>query len=387
MRQYNIVSADDHVQEPGDTWTKRVPVKLRDRAPRIERAADGDAWVIEGKRGRTMGMEVQGGRKFEQYKQAGETYESIRKGAWDPVQRLKDMDLDGVDAEVIYPNLGIGPLFLLDDLELQFACLGAYNDFLSEWCSTDPSRLAGIALIPTDDVQTGVKELKRVAKLTAIRGAMLPTYPRGEPLNSDVYDPLWATAQDLGLPMHIHLRTGDRRTEGLFQSGGHLRGAVDALLNVASLANYEALSKIIFGGVLENFPETEIDRWKATSAGWDISWRVRHPLKRHRHHTGLQLPNPPSYSPSPGACHLHRRQGRRVDSRHDRRRQSDVVGRLSAYRHHLPQLAPVNRGAFRRRASRGPLQDRRRERGQTIRSCLIETRGRAQVLAWLRPPK
>ena len=37
MRQYNIVSSDDHVQEPGDTWTKRVPAKLRDRAPRIER--------------------------------------------------------------------------------------------------------------------------------------------------------------------------------------------------------------------------------------------------------------------------------------------------------------------------------------------------------------
>jgi hypothetical protein len=54
------------------------------------------------------GWRSRAGRKFEQYKQAGETYESIRKGAWDPVERLKDMDLDGVDAEVIYPNLGIG---------------------------------------------------------------------------------------------------------------------------------------------------------------------------------------------------------------------------------------------------------------------------------------
>ncbi len=296
MRQYNLVSADDHVQEPGDTWVKRVPTKLRDRAPRIERGPDGDAWVIDGKRGRSMGMEVQGGKKFEDYKQSGETYETIRKGAWDPNERLKDMDLDGVDAEVLYPNLGIGPLFLLDDLELQFACLRAYNDFLSEWCSTDPSRLIGIGLVPTDDVKVGIEEIKRIAKLPGLRGALLPTYPSGEPLNSDVYDPLWATAQDLGVPMHIHLRTGDRRTEGLFQSTGHLRGAVDALLNVASLANYEALSKVIFGGVLENFPKL-----KFVSVEGNIGWlgyfleKSDRTYKRHRHHTGLQLPNPPSF--------------------------------------------------------------------------------------------
>lgn len=296
MRQYNLVSADDHVHEPGDLWTRRVPAKFRDRVPRVERGPDGDAWVIEGRRGRTFGMEVQGGRKFEHYKQEGETYDSVRKGTWDPVERLKDMDLDGIDAEVIFPNLGIGPLFLLEDLDLQFACLRAYNDFLSEWCSTDPSRLAGIALITTDNVETGVAELERVAKLPAIRGAMVPTYPRHEPLNSDVYDPLWATAEDLGLPMHIHLRTGDRRTEGLFQSNAHLRGNPDVILNLASLANYEALSRIIFGGVLENFP-----RLKVVSVEGNVGWlgyfleKSDRTYKRHRHHTGLKLPNPPSF--------------------------------------------------------------------------------------------
>src|SRR5580704_16211591 len=294
-KQYNIVSSDDHVQEPGDTWTKRVPAKLRDRAPRIERGPDGDAWVIDGVRGRTMGMEVQGGKKFEDYKQSGETYQTMRKGAWDPVERLKDMDLDGVDAEVLYPNLGIGPLFLLDALELQFACLRAYNDFLSEWSSTDPSRLIGIGLVPTDDVQVGVEELKHIAKLPGLRGALLPTYPRGEPLNTESYDPLWATAQDLGIPMHIHLRTGDRRTEGLFSGGGRLRGNVDVILNLASLANYEALSRIIFGGVLEKFPKL-----KFVSVEGNIGWlgyfleKSDRTYRRHRHWTKLDLPLQPS---------------------------------------------------------------------------------------------
>ena len=126
------------------------------------------------------------------------------------------MDIDGVDAQVLYPNLGIGPIFLLDDTELQFACLRAYNDFLSEFCSTDVNRLVGIGLIPTDDVKTGVEEIKHCSKLKGLRGVMLPTYPRGEPLNSSTYEPLWQTAEDLGLPVHIHLRTGARHAGSLF---------------------------------------------------------------------------------------------------------------------------------------------------------------------------
>ncbi len=295
MKAYNVISADDHVQEPGDTWVKRVPAKLRDRAPRMERGPDGDAWVIDGKRGRTIGMEAQGGKKFEDYRSSGETYETIRKGAWDPNERLKDMDLDGVDAQVLYPNSGsMG--FMMDDLELQLACLRAYNDFLSEFASTDPTRLVGIGLVPTDDPQSGVEEIKRIAKLPGLRGAMLPTYPRGEPLNSDLYDPMWAAAQDLGIPVHIHLRTGDRRTAGLFQANQeHLHGDVPALLNVASLANYEALSKIIFGGVLERFP-----RLKFVSVEGNIGWigyfleKSDRTYKRHRYWTRLDLPKPPS---------------------------------------------------------------------------------------------
>ncbi len=123
---------------------------------------------------------------------------------------------------------------------------------------------------------------------------MLPTYPRGEPLNSKIYDPIWAAAQDLGLPVHVHLRTGDRRTAALFKAN-NIRGAVAANLNGASLANYEALSQIIFGGVLELFP-----RLKFVSVEGNIGWlgyfleKSDRTYKRHRHWTKLDLPKPPS---------------------------------------------------------------------------------------------
>ena len=67
---YNVVSSDDHVQEPGDLWTKRVPTKLRDRAPRLERRPEGDIWMIEGKPTMGLSLSVQAGKKFEEYKAA-----------------------------------------------------------------------------------------------------------------------------------------------------------------------------------------------------------------------------------------------------------------------------------------------------------------------------
>ena len=294
---YNIVSSDDHVQEPGDLWTRRVPAKLRERVPRLERRPEGDTWIIEGKPTMGLSLSVQAGKKFEEYKAVGVLWEDTRKGCYDPVERLRDMDVDGVDAQVLYPNVGIGPLFLLDDTELQFACLRAYNDYLSEFCSTNTDRLIGIGLIPTDDVKVGVEEIRHCARLKGIRGVMLPTYPRGEPLNSSSYEPLWQTADDLGLPVHIHLRTGARHAGSLFGAGsGELIGEKCTVLNLASLANYEALSRIVFGGVLERHPKLKFVSVEG-NIGWLGYWleKSERTYKRHRHWTQLKLPNPPSY--------------------------------------------------------------------------------------------
>ena len=98
--KYNVISSDDHVEEPKDTWQSRVPARLRDRAPKVVRVADGDAWEVNGVRGKTIGLEAQAGKKFEEYKPSGESYDTIRKGSYDPHERIKDMDIDGVDAAI-----------------------------------------------------------------------------------------------------------------------------------------------------------------------------------------------------------------------------------------------------------------------------------------------
>jgi hypothetical protein len=82
-----LVSAEDHVSEPKDTWQARLPAKLRDQTRKLFRPSEGDAWVIDGKQSGPLGLGVQADTKFEDYRPPGETYQTIRKGADDPYER------------------------------------------------------------------------------------------------------------------------------------------------------------------------------------------------------------------------------------------------------------------------------------------------------------
>src|SRR6516225_4962949 len=88
--------------------------------------------------------------------------EIVRRGGYDPAQHLEDMKLDGVAGEILYPSQGLF-YFKVADPALMSAIFRAYNDWLAEFCRTDPTRLKGIAMINLDDVQDGIKELERAA--------------------------------------------------------------------------------------------------------------------------------------------------------------------------------------------------------------------------------
>ncbi|HVM63266.1 MAG TPA: hypothetical protein VMU14_00290, partial [Acidimicrobiales bacterium] len=100
-----VISADCHVNEP--PWVfDRVPSGLRDRAPKMLRGADGgDGWSFDGKPPkRTFGVEAMAGRTKGDYKRSGLRFEDILPGNYDGAAHVKDMELDGVDVSVVYPN-------------------------------------------------------------------------------------------------------------------------------------------------------------------------------------------------------------------------------------------------------------------------------------------
>src|SRR5918996_938595 len=248
-----ILSSDSHVFEPPDLWTSRIDQAFRDRAPRMVRIDGADQIVIEKDQVLSgIGLISNAGARFE----APETisgrgrFEDVHRGGYDPAQHLADMRLDGVAGEVLYPSQGLF-YFRIADPALMSAIFRAYNDWLADFCRTDPARLKGIAMINLDDVRDGIKELERTARL-GLAGAMITEYPlESRRYDQPEYERFWAAAQALGMPLSLH--TATRRQ-------GKIRGAGEKTLRDASSratkAFYPALSlcDMIFSGVFERHP-------------------------------------------------------------------------------------------------------------------------------------
>ena len=138
-----VISADSHMTEPADLWTERLDQKFRDRAPRIIRsenrgtfifvAPDIPAFPVAG--GFAAGRSGEELREFMKRANKDEGYKAARPSGWDPAERIKDQDVDGVQAEVLYTTLGM-PLFGLHDADLQRACFRVYNDWVRSLLAT-----------------------------------------------------------------------------------------------------------------------------------------------------------------------------------------------------------------------------------------------------------
>src|SRR6202171_4856341 len=167
MAELRLISADSHVMEPADFWETRLDRKYRDRAPHVEQRPDGKGLIFTAPG--ISPFPVAGGfgtgrsgEGLREHMKKG--YEAARPSGWDPIERIKDQEIDGVEAEVLYTTLGM-PLFGLDDAALQRACFGVYNDWVAEFRSHSPKRFHPIALISLEDIGEGVKELNRCAKM------------------------------------------------------------------------------------------------------------------------------------------------------------------------------------------------------------------------------
>jgi predicted TIM-barrel fold metal-dependent hydrolase len=265
MAEYRIISADSHFVEPPNMWAERVDKKFRDRAPHTVRGfngKEGEFFVCENVQPIPVaGFFGAGVPSAELPEHTKKGMEAAPASVWDPAARIKDQDLDGVQAEVIYTSMGM-PLYGLDDVELRTACFRAYNDWSVEYCSYNPKRLLPLGLITLEDIAAGVQELQRIAK-QGMRGAMIWAEPPDErPYTHADYDPFWAAAQDLNIPLSLHILTG-RKGMGIDLSKG------DFALQVATLHHEveRSIAVFVLGGVLERFPKLTI-----VSAENDVAW-------------------------------------------------------------------------------------------------------------------
>ncbi|HEY2106027.1 MAG TPA: amidohydrolase family protein [Candidatus Binataceae bacterium] len=207
-----IVSADDHVVENPDLWTRRMSrARWGVRIPHLERQPDGaDCWMIDGNRLPLLGSGSVGALMPDR---TGEPrrWEEVPPQVWRPAERLAAMDRDGIDFSVLYPSVAgvAGETFgRLADPAFELACVQAYNDYLTdEWAAASP-RFVAQCLIPLAPVDHAVAEIRRAAG-RGHKGVILPAVPdrlrEGAPhINDSAYDPIWSLCEELALPVCFH---------------------------------------------------------------------------------------------------------------------------------------------------------------------------------------
>jgi predicted TIM-barrel fold metal-dependent hydrolase len=271
-RKYFVVSADAHANEPADLWATRIDQKYRDRLPRVIVDDKGVKWrVSEGYRpDRLRTDELDGEDRLRQLAGA------------DPEQRLRDMDRDGIDAEVIFPNKGLA-MWATPDAVFAMAQCRVYNDWAWETFGRHNDRMSPAAALATGDLEGSIAEVGRVAKL-GFRALTLPCKPiwGGHDIdhpnyNLPVFDALWAAIQDAGLPVTFHVSTGrDPRAA---------RGNGGAVINYVSHSlspTIEPVANLCASGVLERFPRLRFATIEA-GIGW-VPWLLDAMDEAYRKH-------------------------------------------------------------------------------------------------------
>jgi predicted TIM-barrel fold metal-dependent hydrolase len=290
-----IVSVDDHVIESPSVWQDRLPAAHKEMGPRIERDDQGrDVWMFENRPYYNIGLNAVAGKPREEWGTDPVGYDSMRRGCWDIKERLKDMDEDGVWAQLnfpTFPGFAGSTFFNATDKTLATACVSAWNDWMiDEWCAGAPGRQIPQSMVPYWDIDATVAEAERmVARGTkAITFCEAPHNVGLPSIHTDHWDPFLAVISEAEVTLSLHFGSGGAPS---IAPGGPFTAAI-ALYGLNSL---QAMVELVNSRLFEKFPKLKV----ALSEG-GIGWmpymleRTDYTWDRHRLYTGMADARRPS---------------------------------------------------------------------------------------------
>lgn len=236
-----IIDADAHVLDLDPVYQGRLPNEFRKRRP---------IYPLDG-------------------------FDRLQNGAFDwkkppdAKQNLIDNDREGIDVQVLYPT---GGLFLSRVRERDYciALARTYNDWLREWCSADPRRLKGVALVPLHvDVREAIREMERAMGKLGMVGVMVNTFDRARNVSHNDFWPFYEECNRQNVPVSFHASGSDT-----LDSCSHF----DNFLSIHTLSHVPeqliACTAVIYSGLLEVFADLRVAFLEA-GCGWVPFWMER----------------------------------------------------------------------------------------------------------------
>ncbi len=290
-RDLRCISADSHLDIVPSRWTPHIPAKYREHAPADPQAFEASGWTVppwEGI-GRRVYPEVATGEGF-----------NDPPGTGSPQQRVRELDIDGVDAEILFSGVQGPPSWrsTIKDDAAYLAVLRAYNEFLwQDYCAVAPDRLLGLGVIPVTGVDDAIREMEYCVQHGLV-GVQLGSFPSGLSHPSAADDRFWAASLDLKCPVTVHVEFGFPNTTYGAKGPAFVypkrpdKGFNDIILRYAKYGFRGALHavQLVWGGVFDRFPDFRI-YFAETQIGWlpNFFEQMDNHYKRHQLWAGRLL--------------------------------------------------------------------------------------------------
>ena len=314
-----IISVDDHIVEPADVWTSRMPAKFKEAAPHIVRkdmpdvtfvggkltvnegggGAPADWWIYEKLQRPLLRVDSAVGVPRDEVTMKGITYEDMRPGSYSQKERLEDMDDNHIEASLCFPTFPrfCGQTFTeAEDKELALLCVEAYNDYqVEEWCAGSGGRLVPLTIVPLWDAHLAAAEVRRNAErgVRAVCFSEIPAY-LGLPSIHDpdnYWDPFFQACDETSTVVNMHIGSSSKMPSTSPDAPAAVGSSLTHINAELSMTDF------LMSGLFERFANLKV----AYSEG-QIGW-IPHLLHRmdvvwedNRGWGGVadKVPNPPS---------------------------------------------------------------------------------------------
>lgn len=282
-----IVDLDAHLVEPPDVWSSRLPARYREIGPHVKYLPAGNPkldgsmyieapgtdgppvawWFYEDKPYSVKRLIAAAGYPADEVTLTSINFDEMRPGCWQPNERLRDMDLNHVEAQMSFPNYPrfCGQIFLWGkDKELAKLCVEAYNDFMvEEWCGAGEGRLIPLCLVPLWDVELAAAEVRRNAArgVRAVAFTELPSYLDLPSIYTGYWDPFFRACEETRTVISMHIGSGTKTPQSAPGAPEAVQAAIIFGNSVASIADF------LFSGVLARFPNLKL-MFAEAQIGW-----------------------------------------------------------------------------------------------------------------------